>query len=90
MIRRISATLFEAAFILSKYDFVFSLMMSERCFAAAGRAVEDYGCDLVGFDEPAQKFIGPENLILSDEAVKGARPHPDGKRLVFVARCASR
>ena len=48
--------------------------------AGAGRAVEDDRAELVGLDGAAQEPPGPDDVLLADELVEGARAHARGQR----------
>ena len=54
--------------------------MSERGFAGSRRAVEDHAGETVRFEHPPQEFSGPEKMLLADELIERARPHPRRQR----------
>jgi len=53
----------------------------EGGFAATGRAPEEHGTEIVGFDLHAKGFAGAEEFFLADEFVEGAWAHAFGERL---------
>src|SRR6202035_2743713 len=54
---------------------------SESSLAAAGRAPEEHGVEVVGFDLHPERFAGAEEFFLADEFVEGAGTHALGERL---------
>ena len=55
---------------------------SEGRFSSSGRAVKDQGNDPVGFQEPAKKFAGPQQVLLAHEFLQGPGGHADGQGTV--------
>ncbi len=53
----------------------------ERRLPGAGRPPQDHRRRLVGLDRAPQRAAGPDDLLLADELVERARPHPRGERL---------
>ena len=52
----------------------------ERRLAGAGRPPEDDRLQQVALDRLAQRLAGREQILLADELIEGARPHPLGQR----------
>ncbi len=50
-------------------------------FARAGRAVKNHGAEPIGLQQSAQQLARPEEMLLADELVQSARPHPRRERL---------
>ena len=53
--------------------------------AGAGRAVEDQRREPVGEQHPAKQLAFAEEVLLADELVERARPHPRRQRSGLVA-----
>jgi len=53
----------------------------ESGFAAARRAPEKHGAEIIGFDLQAKRFAGAEELFLADEFVESAGSHAFGEGL---------
>ena len=58
----------------------------QRRLARARRPVEDDRAELVGLDRPAQQPSRPDDVLLADELVQRARPHPRGQRRFLVGQ----
>jgi hypothetical protein len=58
--------------------------------AHAGRPPQDDRTEPVGFDRTAQQPPAPHDLVLPDEFIQRARPHPDGQRRVFFGALGAR
>ena len=54
----------------------------ERGLAGAGRPEQDQRHRRVALDQPAQRRARAEQVLLADDLVQGARPHPGGQRRV--------
>ena len=58
--------------------------VGQRGLAGARRAVEDHAGQPVGLEHPPQQLARPDEMLLADELVERARPHPHGQRLHAV------
>ncbi|MNP28746.1 hypothetical protein D3C76_1217310 [compost metagenome] len=54
--------------------------MGQRRFAAARRAIQQNGRDLVSLDRPAQQLAPPDNMLLSNIFIETLRTHAVGKQ----------
>ena len=68
--------------------------VGQRRLAGAGRPPEDHrrrpGHPALALDQPAQRRAGDQQVLLADDLVEGARPHPHGQRLVGRPSCVGR
>ncbi len=54
--------------------------LRQRCFAGAGRPIEDQAAQLIRLDRAAQQAPRPDDVRLADVFIQGAWPHPCGER----------
>ncbi len=52
----------------------------QRGLAGAGRAPQDHGMAVARQDRLAQRFVGPEDMLLTYVLLEGLRPHPGRQR----------
>src|SRR5439155_10308955 len=62
---------------------------SEGRLAAPRRTVEDHGRRIALLDRRPQGGARSKQVVLSDEVLEGARPHPGGKRLFRDRNCCA-
>ena len=60
----------------------------QRRLAGAGRSPQDDRLEQVALDRLAQRPAGREDLVLADDLVERARPHPLGERRARLAAAA--
>ncbi len=61
----------------------------QRGLAGAGRPVEDHRAELVGLNRATQEAAWPHDVLLADELVQRARPHPGGERRFLLGQLRS-
>ncbi len=59
---------------------VVSNQFSQRGLAGARRAPQDHGVAVARQDRLAQRFVGPEDMLLTYVLLEGLRPHPGRQR----------